>query len=242
MAGQRAVRDHGRRGRQPLVHGALPGSDRKDHAPGHDHGVPHSHAERPALGHHGAAGRRPLVHRGERRPGRRDRPASGDVDEYPSGQGQLPTFITTGPDGNVWFTEELGNNIVRLDPANPANQTEFPLITEGALPVGHQRRPRREPLVHRARRPPRRQDHARRNDHGIPGAGRVRHRRHRREPVREQPVVHRERLEQRRRDLGQRTWSARSSTPATIRSGSRPGPTGTCGTASGSATRSDAST
>ena len=46
----------------------------------------------------------------------------------------MPTFIATGPDGNVWFTEEIGNNIVRLDPANPGDQTEFPLLTEVALP------------------------------------------------------------------------------------------------------------
>jgi len=42
--------------------------------------------------------------------------------------------VTTGPDGNVWFTEEIGNNIVRLDPDDPFNQTEFPLETEQSLP------------------------------------------------------------------------------------------------------------
>ena len=47
----------------------------------------------------------------------------------------MPTFIATGTDGNVWLTEELGNNIVQLDPDNPGEQTEFPLITEVALPV-----------------------------------------------------------------------------------------------------------
>ena len=54
--------------------------------------------------------------------------------EVPTGQGQLPTHITTGPDGNVWFTEELGNNIVRFDPDSPYDQTEFPIPTEQALP------------------------------------------------------------------------------------------------------------
>src|SRR5205823_8287867 len=58
----------------------------------------------------------------------------GNVSEYPTGEVQLPTFIATGSDGNVWFTEELGNDIVRLDPQDPFAQTDFFLPTDGALP------------------------------------------------------------------------------------------------------------
>src|SRR5207244_5902100 len=60
--------------------------------------------------------------------------AAGNIREYATGEGTLPTFITTGPDGNVWFTEELGNKIVRLTPGNPPTMAEFPLLTDGALP------------------------------------------------------------------------------------------------------------
>jgi virginiamycin B lyase len=56
------------------------------------------------------------------------------VREYPTGSGELPLGITTGPDGNVWFTEELGNNIVRLVPGDPPTMTEYPLLTQAALP------------------------------------------------------------------------------------------------------------
>jgi virginiamycin B lyase len=62
---------------------------------------------------------------------------SGAVYEFPVGMGNLPTFITTGPGGNVWFTEELGNKIVRLTPGLTGitpKMVEYPLLTDGALP------------------------------------------------------------------------------------------------------------
>src|SRR5581483_6465889 len=59
---------------------------------------------------------------------------SGQVTEYPVDQGTFPTMITTGPDGNVWFTEEIGNAIVRLVPGNPPTMKAFPDPTDGALP------------------------------------------------------------------------------------------------------------
>src|SRR5438105_1663949 len=57
------------------------------------------------------------------------------VTEFPLPHGDSrPYTIVTGPDGNLWFTEELGNDIVRLDPSNPGDQTHFALPTDGELP------------------------------------------------------------------------------------------------------------
>ena len=39
-----------------------------------------------------------------------------------------------GPDGNLWFTEDAGNNIGRITPAGEI--TEFPLPTPGSGPAG----------------------------------------------------------------------------------------------------------
>jgi streptogramin lyase len=43
-----------------------------------------------------------------------------------------PWDITTGPDGNLWFPELLGNNIGRITPSGVI--TEFPVPTAGASP------------------------------------------------------------------------------------------------------------
>ena len=118
---------------------------------------------------------------------------AGNVTEYPAGKGTFPTHITTGPDGNIWYTEELGNHIVRLNPNNPSERTRFPLLTDGCAPVGHRSRPRRESVVHHARRARDRKDHAGGGRHRIHGAGQVRDRRHRSRSGRPH-VVHRERL------------------------------------------------
>src|SRR5215472_10640264 len=51
-----------------------------------------------------------------------------------------PVGITAGPDGNLWFTESLGNKIGRITPAG--NIMEFPLprgcpsFTGSCLPSG----------------------------------------------------------------------------------------------------------
>ena len=45
-----------------------------------------------------------------------------------------PARITTGPDGNLWFTETNGNNIGRITTAGVV--TEFPIPTVGSDPVG----------------------------------------------------------------------------------------------------------
>src|SRR2546421_5960200 len=43
-----------------------------------------------------------------------------------------PTGITTGPDGNLWFTEALGNQIGRITPGGAI--TEFKIPTDDAYP------------------------------------------------------------------------------------------------------------
>ena len=135
---------------------------------------------------------------------------NGVIDEYPSGLGQFPTFIATGPDGNIWFTEEIGNNIVRLDPANPENQTDFPLLTEQELPWDIQVGPDGNLWFTDACRPAHRQDHDGRCDHGVPGRREPRDRRDRRRSLRGHAVVHRERLVRRRPDRCQRQCRRRA--------------------------------
>ncbi|MFG2336179.1 hypothetical protein [Streptomyces yangpuensis] len=53
------------------------------------------------------------------------RAAVGDIAEYPLAAGSAPGGITTGSDGNLWFTETGTRKIGRLTPAGEL--TEFPL-------------------------------------------------------------------------------------------------------------------
>ena len=62
--------------------------------------------------------------------------------------GSGPAAITLGPDGNLWFTENLRDNIGRITPSGVF--TEFALIFQ-ARPDRHHRRSRRQSLVHRER-------------------------------------------------------------------------------------------
>src|SRR5205823_1158123 len=50
----------------------------------------------------------------------------------PTGGG-APLAITSGADGNLWFTEESGNKIGRITTAGVI--TEFPVPTSGVLPA-----------------------------------------------------------------------------------------------------------
>src|SRR5260370_40489576 len=52
-------------------------------------------------------------------------PAQVTITEYPVPSGGSSEDITTGPDGNVWFTEIAGNKIGKITPAGVI--TEFPL-------------------------------------------------------------------------------------------------------------------
>lgn len=45
-----------------------------------------------------------------------------------------PSFIVTGPDGNLWFTEFAGNQIGRITPMGVL--TEYPVPTSDSRPVG----------------------------------------------------------------------------------------------------------
>jgi virginiamycin B lyase len=58
---------------------------------------------------------------------------------FPTPAGGTPTGITTGPDGNVWFTELDGDRIGRITPAGVL--TEFPLPAFGRGPRGITRGP-----------------------------------------------------------------------------------------------------
>ena len=68
--------------------------------------------------------------------------------------GSRPTAITSGPDGNLWFTEADANKIGMINPTTHAI-TEFPIPTAGSPPRRDHGRARRQPLVHRESMPTR---------------------------------------------------------------------------------------
>ena len=80
---------------------------------------------------------------------------------------RAPNDITAGPDGNLWFTEAGGNRIGRITPAGRRRPSSRAGISARSLPVRHHRRPRRQPVVHRAKRQPDRADHPRRRRHRV---------------------------------------------------------------------------
>src|SRR5438093_9251628 len=48
--------------------------------------------------------------------------------------GCSPLGITAGPDGNLWFTENIGNQIGRITPGGTI--TQFPIPTSSSGPEG----------------------------------------------------------------------------------------------------------
>ena len=65
----------------------------------------------------------------------------------------IPYGITAGPDGNIWFTEYGVAQQHRDDQSRPPTPSrEFTLPTRKLGPDGDHDGPRRQPLVHRARR------------------------------------------------------------------------------------------
>ena len=97
--------DHRGPGRQPLVHRGARRQDRADHPERHDHPVPDPHGGQPPVRDHRGPGRQSLVH-GELGDKIGRITPSGTVTEFPvpTANGS-PYGITTGPDGNLWFTE-----------------------------------------------------------------------------------------------------------------------------------------
>jgi streptogramin lyase len=65
---------------------------------------------------------------------------AGIVAEFPlPTPGAGPVGITTGPDGNLWATENATNQIAKITPAGVV--TEFPIVTSGSDPAGITRGP-----------------------------------------------------------------------------------------------------
>ena len=56
------------------------------------------------------------------------------VTAWPVTPGGGPEDITTGPDGNLWFTEFFGDLVGRITPSGEI--TEFTLPTPNSAPVG----------------------------------------------------------------------------------------------------------
>jgi len=60
----------------------------------------------------------------------------GTITEFPvPTSSSQPAGITAGPDGNLWFTERLGDKIGRITPKQ-GKITEFPTPTTGSEPEG----------------------------------------------------------------------------------------------------------
>ncbi|MDQ6943806.1 MAG: hypothetical protein M3169_15000, partial [Candidatus Eremiobacteraeota bacterium] len=60
--------------------------------------------------------------------------AAGAITRFVIPSGNRPSVMTAGPDGNVWFTEEVANKIGRITPSGTV--TEFPIPTAGSTPEG----------------------------------------------------------------------------------------------------------
>src|SRR5437667_782335 len=61
--------------------------------------------------------------------------AVGTITKFPlPTPGSHPPGITSGPDGNLWFTEEIGNKIGKITPSGSI--AEFPLPTAYGFPWG----------------------------------------------------------------------------------------------------------
>ena len=76
---------------------------------------------------------------------------AGQITEYsvPTANSD-PSGIAIGPDGNLWFTEPGGDQIGRITPAGQI--TEYPVNDARQRAVQDRGWPRRQPVVHRARR------------------------------------------------------------------------------------------
>jgi uncharacterized repeat protein (TIGR01451 family) len=57
------------------------------------------------------------------------------INEFPLNPNSQPIGITAGPDGNLWFTEFLGNQVGEINPTTHAI-AEFPIPAAGSEPLG----------------------------------------------------------------------------------------------------------
>ncbi len=53
----------------------------------------------------------------------------------PFGTSPFPFDMTTGPDGNLWFTNQQANNVGRMNPRDPSDVTFFPIPTPNSKPL-----------------------------------------------------------------------------------------------------------
>ena len=118
---------------------------RTHHAGRRRHRVSSSDRQQQAAGNRAGPGRQPLVHR---TPEQQDRAHHAGRRRSPSSRAatRRPWGIAAGPDGNLWFTEEVGDKIGRITPVGAV--TEFPVPTARFRSVGHHQRPGRGPVVH----------------------------------------------------------------------------------------------
>ena len=127
---------HRRRARRrALVHRERHESDRPHHDRRRLHRVSDPDRREQSLRHRRRPRRRALVHRKRRRTRSDASPPPASSPSSPSPPpGPAPHFITAGPDGNLWFTEQGKNKIGRLTPAGVF--TEFPDPDRDAFPEG----------------------------------------------------------------------------------------------------------
>ena len=89
-----------------VVHAQRRRPDRADHRRRRATRVRAPRGQR-AVRHRRRPGRRAVVHGDGHRPGRADH-ARGEIEEFPLAAGAMPSMITSGPDGALWFTLNQG--------------------------------------------------------------------------------------------------------------------------------------
>ena len=106
---------------------------------GVDHRVPDPDRRQRPQRDHGGPRRQPVVHRVRRQQDRTHHPRRSDHRvRHPDGV-RPALGHHGGPDGNVWFTESIGNKIGRITPAGVI--TEFTIPTRPPTPSGSRRVP-----------------------------------------------------------------------------------------------------
>ena len=161
------MRYHGRPGRQPLVHRSR--GNRIGRITTTGVVTEFSIASPPAAARSDRRrpGRQPLVHRAARQQDRPDHHGRASSPSSPSRTaGSVPIGIAAGPDGNLWFTEDVGNRIGRITTAGVV--TEFPFRRASSEPVGIAAGPDGNLWFTESERQPDRPDHNGRRRHRVP--------------------------------------------------------------------------